>query len=101
DEALASIEAWRAEGPDNLLPARRLDVTGAWPDAPVDAVFCANMIHIAPWACALGLLDGAARVLRGGPLVLYGPYRRDGAHTAPSNAAFDEWLEARNPAFGV
>mgnify|MGYP006202019201 CR=1 FL=1 len=60
------------------------------------------MIHIAPWEATLGLLDGAARILPpGGPLVLYGPYQRAGKHTAPSNAAFDESLRTRNPAWGV
>lgn len=62
------------------------------------------MIHIAPWAACLGLLDCAASVLSaagGGILYLYGPYRRAGAHTAPSNAAFDESLRARDPAWGI
>jgi hypothetical protein len=60
------------------------------------------MIHIAPWAAAEGLLAGAARLLpAGSPLYLYGPYREHGRHTAPSNAAFDESLRARDPAWGV
>ncbi|TQV79641.1 DUF938 domain-containing protein [Denitrobaculum tricleocarpae] len=74
-------------------------------DAPLsklDAIFCANMIHIAPWAATLGLLDGAARYLKtGGKLCLYGPYKRGGTHTAPSNAAFDQSLRAQNPEWGV
>ncbi len=60
------------------------------------------MIHIAPWAAAEGLFHGAARLLApGAPLVLYGPYKRGGAHTAPSNAEFDESLRTRNPDWGV
>jgi hypothetical protein len=60
------------------------------------------MIHIAPWAACEGLLAGAGRVLpAGAPLVLYGPYRVGGVHTAPSNAAFDDGLRAQNPAWGV
>lgn len=74
-------------------------------DAPLeklDAIFCANMIHIAPWTAALGLLDGAARHLKsGGKLCLYGPYKREGAHTAPSNAAFDQSLRSQNPEWGI
>lgn len=98
-----SVAAWRAEaGLDNLLPPLSLDVRGPWPVQAADAIFCANMIHISPWACTLALLSGAAAVLPpGSPLVLYGPYRRGGAHTAPSNAAFDASLRSRDPSWGV
>lgn len=102
-DARASIAAWRAEaGLDNLLPPLFLDVREPWPVAAADAIFCANMVHISPWTCTLALLAGAAAVLPpGSPLVLYGPYRRGGAHTAPSNAAFDASLRARDPSWGV
>lgn len=102
-DALASIAAWQAEEAlPNLRPPLPLDVLGAWPVDRADAVFCANMIHIAPWACTLGLLDGAARLLApGAPLVTYGPYMRGGVHTAESNAAFDASLRSRDPAWGV
>ena len=87
----------------NLAPPIVLDATSpSWPVDPVDAVFNANMIHIAPWAVAAGLLAGAGSVLvPGGLLFLYGPFRVGGAHTAPSNAAFDESLRARNTEWGV
>jgi hypothetical protein len=63
---------------------------------------CINMIHIAPWEAGLALLSEAARVLpANGVLYLYGPYRRDGRDTAPSNAAFDADLRQRNPEWGV
>lgn len=66
------------------------------------AVVCINMIHISPWAATCGLLRGAGAALPpGGLLYLYGPYKRAGRHTAPSNAAFDESLRARDPAWGV
>lgn len=66
------------------------------------AIACINMVHISPWSATLGLLDGAARLLpRRGLLYLYGPYRRDGRHTAPSNESFDQDLRARNPQWGV
>jgi SAM-dependent methyltransferase len=100
----ASIAAWiAAEGTPNLLPPIDLDATAEiWPLATADAVVCINMIHIAPWAACLGLLRGAARLLApGGLLYLYGPFKRDGMHTAPSNEAFDESLRARDPAWGV
>ncbi len=101
----ASIEAYRrAEGTANLAPPLDLDSTAAsWPlDGPVDAVVCINMIHIAPWAATEGLIAGAARVLApGGGLFLYGPFKRGGVHTAPTNEAFDASLRARNPAWGV
>lgn len=104
EAARASIDAWAASsGLPNIRPALAIDAAAAgWPVAAADAVVCINMIHIAPWAAAEGLVRGAAAILPpGGPLVLYGPYRRGGAHTAPSNAAFDEDLRGRNPAWGV
>lgn len=103
-DARASIEAWRAEaGLPNIRPVLALDASAAaWPIAAADAVLCINMIHIAPWSACEGLFQGAARILPpGAPLILYGPFKRDGAHTAPSNAEFDASLRARDPAWGV
>ena len=106
-DSLASAEAWRRHaGPPNLLPPIALDVHQTpWPlDASTapDAIVCINMIHISPWSACLALLDGAARWLPpGAPLVLYGPYREGGVHTAPSNADFDAGLRARDPRWGV
>jgi SAM-dependent methyltransferase len=103
--ARASIDAWvTATGLPNIRPALRLDASaGDWPIAHADVVLCFNMIHIAPWEAAVGLMQGAGRVLTsGGLLFLYGPFKRDGRHTAPSNVAFDrDFLKARNPAWGV
>jgi hypothetical protein len=60
------------------------------------------MIHIAPWAATEALMRGASEVVKpAGVLFLYGPFRRSGAHTAPSNAAFDASLRARDPAWGL
>lgn len=103
-EARASIDDWiRTEGLGNVRMALALDaVDDAWPIERADVVLCCNMIHIAPWEAAVGLVSGASRILsRGGVLYLYGPYRRDGRHTAPSNEAFDRDLRQRNPAWGV
>ena len=73
-----------------------------WPLDRADAIVCINMIHIAPWSATQGLLAGAARLLpAGAPLYLYGPFREAGRHTAPSNQAFDESLQGRDPAWGV
>jgi len=102
--ARASIDAWaRAARLPNLRPALALDAaTEDWPITHADAVLCINMVHIAPWRATEGLMRGAARLLPpGGALILYGPFRRDGRHTASSNAAFDADLRARNPAWGV
>ena len=102
--ALASIDAWCA-GIVNVAPALRLDVLEAmWQGVPdrVDAIFCANMLHISPWSTCGALMRGAARRLADdGVLVLYGPYLVDGEPTAPSNAAFDADLRARDPAWGL
>ena len=103
-QARASIDAWAAAtGLPNILPAVALDAAAdVWPIARADVVTCINMVHISPWTSAMGLVRGAARVLpAGGLLFLYGPYKRDGGHTAPSNAAFDADLRRRNPAWGV
>ncbi|KWE89725.1 SAM-dependent methyltransferase [Burkholderia ubonensis] len=103
-QARRSIAAWIAQaGLSNVDAPLAFDVRDAsWPFAALDAIVCINMIHIAPWACAEALFAGASRVLRpGGVLVLYGPYRREGRHTAPSNAAFDAQLRSRDPSWGV
>jgi SAM-dependent methyltransferase len=103
-DARASISAWIEEtGAANVLPPLALDVRSVpWPIAEADAVVCINMIHIAPWTAAEHLVAGAGRILGpGAPLVLYGPYRRNGRHTAASNDAFDADLRRRNPDWGV
>lgn len=103
-EARRSIAGWTAgAGLANVRAPLALDVHDApWPVAHADALVCINMIHIAPWSATAALFAGAASVLPpGAPLVLYGPFRRGGRHTAPSNAAFDASLRARNPEWGV
>jgi len=112
-----SIAAWRQEVlADNLYPPIALDASDPrWlvemPEAlkefdlenyPIGAIANINMIHIAPWSACLGLMAGAGRILpSGGVLYLYGPFKQNGQHTAPSNVAFDESLQARNPEWGV
>jgi hypothetical protein len=103
-DALASIEAHRATAnAPNLRAPLALDVTAPeWPVAQADAVVSINMIHIAPWQAAQGLFSGAARLLAASQvLYLYGPFRENGVHTAPSNFAFDASLRAQNPDWGV
>ena len=102
--ARASIAAWRdhASLPNLLAPLALDAVAPPWPVERADAFLCVNMIHIAPWAACLGLLAGASRVLApGGPLVLYGPFRRGGRHVSERNEAFDASLRAQDPAWGV
>jgi Protein of unknown function (DUF938) len=104
ERSLASIGAW-CEGCPNVLPPLHLDVLAeAWPGVPasVDALFCANLLHISPWAACAALMRGAARHLAApGLLLLYGPYIVDGVPTAPSNLAFDADLRARDAAWGL
>lgn len=99
----ALAERVRRAALPNLEPPLELDVHHALPTlGPVAAVVCINMIHIAPWSACEALLKHASALLSpGAPLVLYGPFMRDGTHTAPSNAAFDTSLRARNAAWGV
>ncbi|WP_027171766.1 DUF938 domain-containing protein [Methylobacterium sp. 10] len=93
----------RAAGLANIRSPLAIDATHQpWPVARVDAVVAINMIHIAPWDATIGLMAGAETTLaEGGVLYLYGPFREKGAHTAPSNAAFDDSLRARNASWGV
>jgi SAM-dependent methyltransferase len=101
---LASIRSWVAEAAgSNLRAPLELDVCASdWGVGLVDAVFNANMIHISPWECCAGLIAGAGRHLApDGVLVMYGPYRVGGAHTAKSNADFDASLKARDARWGV
>lgn len=102
-DALASIAAWREEGPGNLRAPVVLNVCSPdWPVDRADAILCINMVHIAPWEAALGLLDGAARLLgEGAALILYGPWLEQGVPTAPTNQAFDISLRDRDPAWGL
>jgi uncharacterized protein DUF938 len=102
--ALRSIAAWITESAaSNVRPPVLLDAAAAsWPVSRAAAIICINMIHISPWPSTEGLFKGAAAALAAGaPLYLYGPYRRDGVPTAPSNEAFDESLRSRNPAWGL
>ena len=111
DASRMSIAAWIAEtGLANLQGPHAIDVTADdWAGmqsgenfAPFDGLLSITMIHIAPFAAAQGLFAGAQRYLRqDGALVLYGPFSRNGSHTAPSNEAFNTSLKARNPAWGV
>jgi hypothetical protein len=111
DSHLASIAAWRRhEGLTNLRAPQRIDLSDpGWTWAgdretggPLAAMLCINVLHISPWAVACNLIAGAGRYLEaGGRLIVYGPFMRDGEHTAPSNAAFDAALRAENPAWGV
>lgn len=103
-EMRASIAAHaRTQGVATIRDPLAIDVSAShWPVERADAAVCINLIHIAPWTVAEGLFAGAARVLpAGAPLLLYGPFKRGGVHTAESNARFDRSLRAQNPAWGV
>jgi hypothetical protein len=103
-KARDSIAAWIAyAGVGNVLAPLSLDAAKPfWPIEGADAIICLNMIHISPWAATVGLFGNAGAILPpGAPLYLYGPYKRDGKHTAPSNAEFDAGLRAQNSAWGV
>ena len=101
---LDSIRAWStASGADNIAAPVLLDVERQpWPVTRADAILNINMIHIAPWSATTALFDGAARILDPrGVLFLYGPFMRDGQHTAESNQRFDERLRGEDPRWGV
>lgn len=103
-DALASISALRKEARlANLKPPLVIDAAAPdWPLDRADAILSINMVHVSPWASALGLLDGAACILdSGAPLILYGPWLKADVPTAPSNAEFDADLRRRDPAWGL
>ncbi|MES1198714.1 MAG: DUF938 domain-containing protein [Pseudomonadota bacterium] len=106
-DARVSTAAWIGhEALTNVAPPVAIDVRddewGVENEAPFDAIISLNMVHIAPWACALGLIQGAARLSAPGAILfLYGPFKMDGRHTSPSNEAFDTSLKARNAEWGV
>ncbi len=108
----ASIAAWSKHySGDNLYPPLNIDArepvwavenNASFDTLEITAIVNINMIHISPWSACLGLMAGAGRILPpGGILYMYGPFKQDGKHTAPSNAAFDESLRAQNPEWGV
>jgi len=103
-DALTDIDAHTSGARSSrICPAIVLNASDAkWPIPYADAVFCCNMIHIAPWSAAEGLFAGSSRILSdAAPLILYGPFRRHGMHTAPSNHSFDDELRVRNSGWGV
>lgn len=112
DNHLRSIAAWRRHtGLSNIRDAQRIDLsdpgwvaafrTAGGPER-LAAIFCANVIHIAPWPVAEGLFAGAGKALApDGLLALYGPFKRDGKHSAVTNAVFDTSLREGNPDWGV
>jgi hypothetical protein len=103
-DALLSIAGWaRAAGVKNVCAPIALDASNpVWPIASADGIICINMTHISPWEATLGLIKGAAAILPpGSPLYLYGPYKREGFETAPSNQAFDQSLRDRDPNWGL
>lgn len=105
-DALPSIRAWAADAAaGHVLPPLQLDVMAAdWPleGAAFDAIYCANMLHIAPWPTCAALMQGAARhLVPHGVLITYGPYLEDDVSTSPGNLSFDDSLRRENPAWGI
>lgn len=110
DDRFASITGWALQsGAHNVQRPLRLDVlSSTWPtdgprlDTAFDLIYCANMLHIAPWACCAGLMQGAARHLApGGQLITYGPYLEDNVPTSPGNLHFDASLRAEDASWGI
>ena len=98
-----AVRAWLAARPlPNVLAPIALDVCGAWPAGPFDAIFSANTLHIMGWDGVCALFRGVAGCLApNGVLAIYGPFNYGGRYTSDSNAAFDEWLRRRDPASGI
>ncbi len=106
DPTHARAAATRLRAVEGVAPVRLFDARALpWPDhltRDLGAILAINLIHIAPWPVTEALMDGAKAALPvDGLLYLYGPFLRDGRHTAPSNAAFDQSLRARDASWGV
>jgi len=103
DAAMLPAIAARTASLPNVRPPVLLDLlASSWPPGPFDAIYCANMLHIAPWACCAALMQGAEHHLApGGVLVTYGPYIEDDVPTAASNLAFDASLRSRDAQWGL
>jgi hypothetical protein len=103
DALTATGARWATAGLPNVLEPITLDASSRhWPIDSADGVLSINMVHISPWTAALGLLDGAGRLLpAGAPLILYGPWLEEGVEPAPSNMAFDADLKRRDPDWGL
>ena len=112
--ALPTIAAWtRALQASNVHAPCLLNVSDpVWPTSdetlasdfqlPFDAVYCANLLHIAPWSACAALMKGVNRHLAaGGLLLIYGPFFETGVDTAPGNLAFNASLRSQNPAWGL
>lgn len=110
-DELACIDEHGVNVFKNCAPAVALDLMRPWPPALTDGptlalVLCSNTLHITPWECSERLFSSAAAVLApGGHLILYGPFRVDGAFIGAdggvSNAKFDEKLRSTNSAWGI
>jgi cyclopropane fatty-acyl-phospholipid synthase-like methyltransferase len=103
-EHLPGIAQWLEDAAlPNTPPSLALDVaTGPWPGTRFDAVFTANTLHIMGWPQVQAFFAGVDSVLApGGTLVAYGPFNLGGAYTSQSNAQFDAWLKARDPASAI
>jgi hypothetical protein len=103
-DALLSVAAWvKATRVTNVRAPIVLDTSQSpWPIVSADGIICINMVHISPWDATLGLIEGAAVILPlGAPFYLYGPYKREGFETVPSNQAFDRSLRNHNSAWGL
>ncbi len=103
-DALQSVAAWvKATRVTNVRAPVVLDASQSpWPIASADGIICINLVHISTWDATLGLMRGAAAILPPtAPFYLYGPYKREGFATTPSNQAFDRSLRHRNPTWGL
>jgi hypothetical protein len=99
------IRAWLEDSAlDNVLPPVAFDMAApaGWPAARHDAIFTANTLHIASWPQVQSFFQHLPRLLADdATVVVYGPFNIGGKYTSASNADFDQWLKARDPASGI
>lgn len=106
---LESIAA-HANGYSNIKSPLNIDITtnfetwgnGMFKPTSLDYIYNANMIHISPYPCTIGLFTNTGKLLKpNGLLITYGPYAFDGQITPESNVNFDKSLKSQDPSWGL
>jgi len=104
EENHAAIHAWLNDAQlQNIQAPIIIDALASWQHiASYDAIFTANTLHIMSAAAVKQCIIKVAKHLKPqGQFLVYGPFNFNGQFSSASNAEFEQWLKARNPASGI